>query len=597
MKPQAHDQFASDSRAPRARRTEVAILSEDDGFLIETGPLLGDRYRTHAVDSVAAFEALPASLQRIALIDAASVPEARTTVARLEQQHRSVPIIIVTEHATEWSGALTRGAVIAVIKRTELAGDALQPALALAESRLMHVQEDALPSASVSAALLNAMRPPGPSPLRMAWLGAAIVLLAAGSWWALDRHAANTRSHAAAASGTAPRLPAGEQSTPTMPAESNSTVLELLSSARVAFRDQKLLLPRPDGELHGDSALELYTQVLRQQSDNEEALEGIRRLFAIGKARIQANLAAGKLEDSARLVAAFKAAGVNDESLHGLEAGIQAMRPKWLAAHAQEAIDAGDFATATTLMGQLTTLGEQAAVAQLQRSADAKRVDLQLQAAAKGVKAAIDAGTLIEPANDNARVRLLAMRSVSRTNPATLAAQHDLQLALLARTQDSARKEQFETAQRYLAAAADLGASAELADAKRQLQSAIDLVAHRNAAAAQAPVAASAPPPVPAPRGESTPQAVRPSYIAAHAVGSLRADYPSNATGDGHVTLEFTLNPNGSATDIEVVDALPRGMFDQAAIKAVAQGRFDTRALTNGSPRRARIRLGFNKSS
>ena len=542
-----------------------------------------------------AFEALPASPHRIALIDAASVPDARASVARLEQQHRNVPIIIVTEHASEWSAALTRGAVIAVITRAELGGDALQQALALAEGRLLRVEEDAFPSASVSAALLGAMRPQGPSPLRMAGLGAAIVLLAAGSWWALNRHAANTRSHAA--TGPALRAPAEQPNEPAGLGESNPTVLELLSSARVAFRDQKLLLPRPDGELHGDSALELYTQVLRQQSDNEEALEGIRRLFAIGKTRIQADLAGGKLEDSARLVAAFKAAGVDEESLRGLETGIQAARPKWLASHAQEAVEAGDFATATTLMGQLTTLGESTAVAQLQRSIDAKRLDLQLQAAAKGVKAAIDAGTLIEPANDNARVRLLAMRSISRTHPATLAAQHDLQQALLARVQDSGRKEQFETAQRYLAAASDLGASTELAEAKRQLQSAIDLATLRNAAAAQARAAASAPPPAAVPRQESTPQPAQPSYIAAHTVGSLRADYPDNATGDGHVTVEFTLNPNGSATDVVVVEASPRGMFDQAAIKAVAQGRFDPRALTDGLPHRARIRLGFKKSS
>jgi TonB family protein len=596
MKPQAHEQFASDSRASRARRTEVAIVSEDDGFLIEAGPLLGDGYRTHAVDSVTAFEALPASPHRIALIDAASVPEARAAVARLEQQHRNVPIIIVTEHATEWSGALTRGAVIAVIARADLGGDALQQALALAEGRLLRVEEDALPSAGMSVALLSAMRPQGPSPLRMAGVGVAIVLLAGGSWWALNRHAANTRSRAAAAPGPTAPLPAGQESAPAATGEGSPTVLELLSSARVAFRDQKLLLPRPDGEMHGDSALELYTQVLRQQSDNEEALEGIRRLFAIGKARIQADLAAGKLEDAARLVAAFKAAGADDESLHGLEAGIQTARPKWLASHAQDAIDAGDFATATTLMGQLTSLGEQAAVAQLQRAVDAKRVDLQLQADAKSVKAAIDAGTLIEPANDNARVRLLAMRSVSRTHPATLAAQHDLQQALLARVQDSERKEQFDTAQRYLAAASDLGASTELADAKRQLQGAIDLAAQRSAAAAQTRAAAAAPPPAPVTHEDSTPQPARPSYIAAHAVGSLRADYPPNATGDGHVTLEFTLNPNGSASDIVVVDASPRGMFDQAAIKAVAQGRFDTHALTDGSTHRARIRLGFKKS-
>jgi len=55
--------------------------------------------------------------------------------------------------------------------------------------------------------------------------------------------------------------------------ERPQSVLELLSAARIAFRDQKLLLPRPDGELRGDSALELYTQVISQDPGNDEAQE------------------------------------------------------------------------------------------------------------------------------------------------------------------------------------------------------------------------------------------------------------------------------------------------------------------------------------
>ena len=66
----------------------------------------------------------------------------------------------------------------------------------------------------------------------------------------------------------------------------------------MAFRDQDRLLPRSDGSKRGDSALELYAEVLAQDAENDEARDGIRRLFSVARSRMQTDLNAGRLEDA-----------------------------------------------------------------------------------------------------------------------------------------------------------------------------------------------------------------------------------------------------------------------------------------------------------
>ncbi|MAA74985.1 MAG: energy transducer TonB [Salinisphaeraceae bacterium] len=56
--------------------------------------------------------------------------------------------------------------------------------------------------------------------------------------------------------------------------------------------------------------------------------------------------------------------------------------------------------------------------------------------------------------------------------------------------------------------------------------------------------------------------------------------YPSTAKRakiEGYVTLEFTVAPDGSVSDISVLDAQPPRMFNQAAIAAIQRWRFKPR--------------------
>jgi protein TonB len=72
----------------------------------------------------------------------------------------------------------------------------------------------------------------------------------------------------------------------------------------------------------------------------------------------------------------------------------------------------------------------------------------------------------------------------------------------------------------------------------------------------------------------------------AQVVRMVPAKYPLEAARNGEqgwVDVAFTVNPDGSVSDVHVTDAEPRRVFDRAAIDAVSRWRFKP-ALINGTP-------------
>jgi TonB family protein len=574
-------------------RIDAVLICNDDTLLIELGPLLGERFRTHTVDSPAEIAAAVTATRWVGIIDVDSLTDARAAIQRLETQFPRCPLILIVPRATEWSAAVARGAAVAAVARQELVGHRLMEALAAAESRLRADSDTAAPAGNPQMDA-DASGAPGLPRSSIRWIAVVAVagLLAGTGWWALHRsHPASAlpaqTNHAAAdtdtTNATQSALPA-----PVKP----QSVLELLSAARVAFRDQKLLLPRPDGDPRGDSALELYAQVISQDPGNDEALDGVRRLFAVGKARIQADIASGKLDDATRLVVLFRDAAVSTDELGNLSASITAARPRWLEARVQQSIAAGDLKGADALLGQLTASGaDPGAITQLRRALEAKGMDQQLTELTTQMRAAISAGNLLGPAADDARTRLASMRTLSRTNPLTMAAQHELQTALLARANDAVHAGQLDSAQRLLGAVTDLGPFTPALEVRRQLQAALYAAAHPRPVATPATPKPSPPPVAAAAAPVKAPAA--PVYISARPTRPLSLIYPLGESEQGYVIVQFMLEPNGSARDVSVVQSTLPTIFSRAATTAVAHGRFDARALSDGQPAQARLRLRF----
>lgn len=581
------------AQAGVGRRRDLYLLSGDDGLLLELGPLLGDRYRTRPIESAEELNQAGAA-PWLLIIDATARTDARAQAARIEQQYPLAPLIVICAEgkSTDWASAIARGMVSAVIERSTLESGALAEALNAAELRLSPTG-----AASTSTAATNLDWPGRPPPSRSLWLWLvpALLLAAVGAWFALHGHqgglAANAVPDQQKPPATAPATPPAAAAAMNRPAPARS-VLELLSDARIAFRDEKNLLPRTDASGHGDSALELYAAVLAQDPQNDEARDGLRRLFSVARARIQSDLTAGKLDEATRLLAAFRDVGLNNEATAKIEADIAAARPRWLIAQARTALASGDTETAAQLIAQIAAGGaDHAVLTELHRALESRSAEAQLTELAARTRAAINTGALLEPAGDNARTRLAAMQQLNRNLSLTAAVQHELMTALIARAQNAGRAGQFELAQQYLNAAGDYGSSNELASARKQLQGEVDAARERAAAPtapardAQQPVTTAA---------AAAPQA---PYIAAKPLTALRVDYPPRALSDGktgYVIVEFTLNAKGRASDAQVVESSPPAVFDNAALEAVKRGRFDTRALgPAGQPQRARLRITF----
>ena len=591
------------SPASGSRRPVLYLLSSDDGLLIEIGPLLGERYRTRPIDSAELLE--PGSNVSWAMvIDATTRTDARAQAARLEQQHPLAPLLIVCADgaAPDWASARSRGMVSAVIERSALQTPAFAEALATVDRQLAGSAADA--TAVATPARLGPVLA-----RRSVLLLVALALILGGSLaWYLRKDSPTLP--AVVARAAAPDQPRTTPATPvaaaasthaTLPANANANapapvpaprrpVLELLSDARVAFREGKSLLPRTDEAARGDSALELYVQVLAQDPQNEEARDGLRRLLTVARVRIQSDLGAGKLDDASHLVAAFRNAGIAADQLAALESAIAAARPRWLLSQTRAAIASGDSGTATQLMAQLAAGGgDRSVLAQLRHELDVSNTRNTLADLAARVHTAVGAGALLNPDPDNAQARLQAMQQLDRNHPLTLAAQRELQAALLARTRSAARAGQFDQAQQLLTTAADFGSGAELAAARKQLQDEMQAAQNRTAAAAAVVRDAQ--------KQAATADQTPADFIRAKPLAPISVAFPQQAYDAGqrgYVIVEFMLNPKGKALDPRVVEADPRKVFDVAAIQAVRSGRYDTSALADpGKAQRARIRITF----
>ncbi len=582
---------AAEPSQPGKRRTEVVIVGAGDELLIEVGPALGDHFRTFSADTAGEIAALPLTAW-IGVYDATSQATGRNAFALLESQYGSQPWIVLCADGdrANWRDVLSRGAACALIARGDISVATFAAALAKAKQRLALVAHDAPSSGSVKPRL------------PLLWLvGAAALVVVAGTGWWLSHSRSSGRAPlvtvtavpsptdaADVAAGHSAPLSGKSQPASAAPA----SVEDLLSMARVAFKDPAAQLPKPEAPLQGTSALELYGAVLLQQPKNDEALDGVRRLQAVARLRVQNALAAGDAETAARLLAILQRANFAPEELRSLEAAVAVARIKQLAAQTRSAMAAGNFPVAHQLLDQLVALnGERSPVAELRKELDSRKLDAELAADAEQVRAAIAAGALLEPEANNARAHLLAMRELNRTSPQTAAAQHDLLVALLRKAQTAIGRQDFDSAQQTLSAAQDFGSKAELADARGALEAALSAKRTADAASAAAKAARAS---TSAADARAAAAAV---ILSPKPARNFQVDYPPSALAEniqGYAIVEFMLNPNGSASTAAVIESTPRGMFDSAALAAVKRASFTTNELADPrKPQRARFKINF----
>lgn len=178
---------------------------------------------------------------------------------------------------------------------------------------------------------------------------------------------------------------------------------------------------------------------------------------------------------------------------------------------------------------------------------------------------------LVEPANDSAKYYLMTLRDVDPANAGLATVTQELGLRLVNRARHALDLGQFDAARGALDEAASLGyTSAELNATRGQIDAA------------------------------QSQQQLLANIVDAKQLTLMKSVtpvYPQKATAastQGWVELDFTVGVNGTVSDVAVHAATPPGVFDQAALAALAQWRYQP-ILRDGkpTPQRARIRIRF----
>jgi TonB family protein len=178
---------------------------------------------------------------------------------------------------------------------------------------------------------------------------------------------------------------------------------------------------------------------------------------------------------------------------------------------------------------------------------------------------------LVEPATDSAKYYLMTLRGMNPGYTGLASTLQDLGQRLVANARHTLDLKQYDAAHNWLAEAAAVGySSAEVGTISRELEAAVNQ------------------------------QKFLTDVVAANdlqLVKTVKPVYPVRAQAnqtEGWVELDFTVTESGEVRDIAVHAANPPGVFDSAAVNALAQWRYKP-VLKDAKPtaQRSRIRIRF----
>jgi protein TonB len=268
-----------------------------------------------------------------------------------------------------------------------------------------------------------------------------------------------------------------------------------------------------------------------------------------------------------------------------------------------EAVRSENERAATQSQAQEVAVAEQARTASEART---RQINELVQLA----QSRIVSGALLEPTNDSARAYVSAASGLAPGDPGVRAVSLALGEAMVAEFHkaisagDASAAEQWlkasdgypigETTPSQMSAQLDALRAAQLARAP-----ATNAAARATSEIESAPALVATRPTAPAERAQehvaANDQVIPESQL--RRVNFNAPRYPPEALmrGDtGAVDMEFTVTVQGTVTDIRVTESNPRGVFERAAMKALARNRYQP-VERDGVPvaQRAHIRMRF----
>jgi protein TonB len=627
------DAMTTGSEGASAQHPPILALSRDAALLetIRKAIPRGTRYAdAPGLDQAA--EKLPVLQPGVLVVDTASVADVQGMVAQLTQNFPELVVVVAgkTEDSTMLKRLTAAGEIYRFLLKPISHG---QTRLTLEAAITRHQELGAaavrLSTSSDSGAARKNYLP------TYAGIAAAIVAVLGGIWFVVSRMAGDEHSAQNGAPGAA--APARQD-----------PVSQEIALADKAFDEGKYVEPA------GASALDLYRSALNLDPNSAKAQEGIKSIADKVLEKAEAALTAEHLEEAVTSLELARDIKADHPRLAFLDSQIARERERLKLSQAQEVGTKvrALLAQATQRVEQdrlVTPQGESARdallearrldptdpnIAQAFRDLGGRVAESARQAANSGQmdqaqsylvaarqlgyagsalaavertvsearnsankRATVDAmvntirkrladGQLIDPAGDSARDLIANVRSSDPSRPDLDDLSKQLSTKLIDAGKQAATAQQFDRAQTFLTAARDAGVrnnDAALSQAERDLDQRRQ--AQQQAAAAQAK-------PAPAPVVAAS------AAIALKRTKTVAPSFPESARKaglSGWVEVSFTVTPKGEVTDVNVRNSSPENVFDDAAVKAVKQWRFEPPTHDGqATSQRSMVRLKFD---
>ena len=579
-----------------AQKLSVFVVTADDALWPQVGAVFGEDFMAKQLDSIEELiELTPADQASVVLWDARGQSDVAAGLARIQKHSARYAIVALDEAstATAWDILISHRRVVAMAA-LPLDGAELAAALKVAREDVMtrlavplgahpvrgSVRAGTVGDGTVSSGMVGPGVAGWTSRLRRPkWLAAAGVggLLVACGLYLLLRHRPATV------------VPSALSPPAVIVAEDSADAL--MDQARAAMAERHYIDP-----MQG-SALSIYREVLSQDPANGEARQGLARVAEILISRVQSALDQRKFDLALQSLETARSIDPEDGRLKALDARVAALRDELGPAQIQAAISAQNFDRAAQLI-EVAAKGKSVDAAKLgalreelrRRREEVNLARLRAHAAGASLPAAheinastpapdrsdrlrfldlarvrLAKGSVIEPENDSALYYVNQLRAVDPQNAGLGPIQTAIQEQILERVRTALDANELSKAEQLLALAGGLGASSE--------RSALNVRLAQAKAAVPAPGSAGAPA---APAEVSEASLIR--------ANKLRLDYPQQAVArglEGWVELSYNVAPDGQVTQLKVYKSSSPGVFDAAALRALAKLRYEP-ATQNG---------------
>jgi protein TonB len=278
----------------------------------------------------------------------------------------------------------------------------------------------------------------------------------------------------------------------------------------------------------------------------------ISRLASTADSRLNSGRLVTPEGDSAKdAIQALREAGASNDTVSRLN---NELNQRLLAA-ARDAGTKGDQNGMQDMLKAARDNGvSQAAINAAQREITAaaqkqQRTNEDIAKFAKTAQDRLAAGNLVTPANDSAAANAERLRQLDPRHPTTVQVVRDVRAKLISEARAKVTAGRPGEATPLIDAAESLGGDGDLAELRAA-----------QAAAEQKLAAAAAAPKLPPLKVTRPP----------------KPKYPASAKGvEGWVRVEFYVTPEGRTERIRVLSSEPAGVFDQAAVDAMEDARFE----------------------